>query len=79
MILCSGWIDKNYLKIVKFYKNNKIPTVLSFDNQWNGSLKQIIGTIFSPLFLKNIFSTVWVTGTSAKKYAQKLGFEKIKF
>ena len=73
IILCSGWIDKAYLKLVKKYKN-KIPTVLLFDNQWKASLKQGLGLLLSPLLLKNKFSNVWVTGSSSNFFAKKLGF-----
>ena len=73
LILCSGWVDRNYLKIVKYY-NKKIPTVLLFDNQWKASLKQVLGSLLSTFILKNKFSNVWVTGSSSKYFAQRLGF-----
>ena len=73
IILCSGWIDKAYLKLVKKYKN-KIPTVLLFDNKWKSSIKQVLGSLISPFFITNIFSNVWVTGSSSKYFAQRLGF-----
>ena len=73
LIFCSGWIDRNYLKIMKYY-NKKIPTVLLFDNQWKASLKQCLGLLLSPFSLKNKFSNVWVTGSSSKYFANKLGF-----
>jgi glycosyltransferase involved in cell wall biosynthesis len=73
LILCSGWVDRNYLKIVKFY-SKKIPTVLLFDNQWKASLKQGLGLLLSPFLIKNKFSNVWVTGSSSKSFAKKLGF-----
>ena len=60
IILCSGWVDSNYLKIVKYY-HKKIPTVLLFDNQWKASLKQVLGVLLSSFILKNKFSNVWVT------------------
>ena len=73
IILCSGWLDRNYLNIVKYY-NKKIPTVLLFDNQWKATLKQVMGTFLSPFILKNKFSNAWVTGSSSKYFAQRLGF-----
>ena len=73
LILCSGWVDRNYLNIVKYY-NQKIPTVLLFDNQWKASLKQALGVLLSSSGLKNKFSNVWVTGSSSKSFAKKLGF-----
>src|SRR6185369_8178569 len=43
IIICSGWIDKDYLKIVKpFFK--KIPTVITCETHWTGSIKQQIAT-----------------------------------
>lgn len=79
IIICSGWIDKDYLKLVKPYFK-KIPTVVACDTHWKGSLKQRIAQILSPLFLKNRFTYAWVPGKPQLKYAKKLGFaeERIK-
>jgi len=74
VIICSGWVDNMYLKICSSY-NAKIPTVLILDNQWNGSVKQIIGTLIAPFFLRPKFSHAWVPGAKQYKYAEKLGFE----
>lgn len=73
VIVCSGWIDKDYLKLVKPYFK-KIPTVLTCDTHWNGSLKQHAAAILSRFFLKNRFSHVWVPGQIQFTYAKKLGF-----
>ncbi|WP_373032370.1 glycosyltransferase family 4 protein [Sulfurovum sp.] len=73
MILCSGWSDKEYLKVVSYY-SGKIPTVMSMDNQWNGSIKQKIATLVSPFTLKKKFSHIWVPGEPQVVYAKKLGF-----
>jgi len=73
IIICSGWVDKDYLKIVKpFFK--KIPTVITCDTHWTGSLKQYAATILSRLFLKDRFSHAWVPGEIQFKYVKKLGF-----
>ncbi|MFI5141054.1 MAG: glycosyltransferase family 4 protein [Bacteroidia bacterium] len=74
LIICSGWIDKDYLRVCKKYFK-KIPTVLTLDTHWNGSLKQYIASFVSPFVLKNKFSHAWVPGTIQKKYAKKLGFK----
>ena len=74
-IICSGWIDKDYLKIVKKYFN-KIPTVIAFDTQWRGDLKQKMACILSPAFLLKRFSHAWVAGQRQAVYAGKLGFKK---
>ncbi len=74
VIVCSGWIDKDYLKVCKTYYK-KIPTVLTCDTHWKGSLKQILAVIVSRFTLLKIFSHAWVPGEIQNKYVQKLGFK----
>lgn len=77
IIIVSGWIDKGYLKIAKYFKN-KILTVLSLDNHWNGNLKQKIASILSPFYIKNKFTYAWVPGKPQSVFAKKLGFPESK-
>lgn len=73
-VVCSGWMDKDYLKIVKSFKKS-IPTVLTLDNHWTGALKQQIASFLSPLIFKNKFTHAWVPGQPQKQFAEKLGFK----
>ena len=75
-LVCSGWMDKDYLKIVKSF-SRKIPTVLTLDNHWTGSIKQRIAAVLSPFFLQNKFTHVWVPGSPQVRFAKALGFKKI--
>ena len=77
IILCSGWMDNDYLKIVKLYYGS-IPTILLLDNPWKSSIKQKIACLISPFFLKKIFSHVWVPGEIQVLYAKKLGYQQDK-
>ncbi len=77
IIICSGWIDKEYLKICSLYKS-KIPTVLTIDTHWRGDLKQNILRLISPFTLKRNFTYAWVPGQIQKTYAEKLGFKSDK-
>lgn len=74
ILVCSGWMDKDYLKIVKSFKK-KIPTVLTLDNHWTGVLKQKIAAFVSPFVFKSKFTHAWVPGMPQKKFAEKLGFK----
>ena len=74
IVICSGWIDKDYLSICKSYYK-KIPTVLTMDTHWRGDIRQRIGAFISPFLIKNKFSHVWVPGNIQKQYAKKLGFK----
>lgn len=73
ILVCSGWIDKGYLKAAKSLKK-KIPVIVSLDNHWTGSLKQKIAAVISPFFLKRIFTHAWVPGKPQEVFAKKLGF-----
>jgi glycosyltransferase involved in cell wall biosynthesis len=75
MIVCSGWIDKDYLKITKQYFG-KISTVMSLDTHWKGSAKQLLATVVSRFTLMQTFSHAWVPGEIQKKYALRLGFKE---
>lgn len=75
IIICSGWVDDDYLKIIKTY-DGKVPTLLGFDNKWENSLKQNIASVIAPLFLTKNFSHCFVPGQKQKKYAMKLGFSE---
>ncbi len=73
LIYCSGWIDKEYLKICKAYKKI-IPVVSGLDTQWNGNIKQYLHSFLSPFTIKRAFSHLWIAGPPQLKYAKKLGF-----
>lgn len=74
ILICSGWVDKDYLKATKNYFK-KIPTVMTCDTHWTGSLKQYAALILSRFFLLNTFSHAWVPGKAQYSYAKKLGFK----
>ena len=74
VIISSGWVDKGYLKVCRYFKG-KIPVVLSMDNQWLGTMKQQIARIIASFTLHRRFSHAWVPGEPQKKYALKLGFK----
>ncbi len=76
-ILCSGWIDKEYLAVCKSWRG-RIPTILLLDNQWSGSLKQRIASLAAISAIKPKFSHAWVPGKPQFIYAEKLGFKKDK-
>lgn len=73
LILASGWMDKDYVNVCRNWFG-KIPTVLSLDNHWTGSLKQRIATLVSPCTLRKTFSHAFVPGKVQFEYARKLGF-----
>jgi glycosyltransferase involved in cell wall biosynthesis len=77
IVLCSGWVDKSYLKICRYF-HNTVPCILILDNHWSGNWKQWILRIFSRFTLHRMFTEVWVPGLPQKEYALKLGFKEKK-
>jgi glycosyltransferase involved in cell wall biosynthesis len=75
LLYCSGWIDKEYVKICTRYKN-KINVVGGIDTPWLGTIKQRIHALIGSITVKKYFTHVWIAGQPQLKYAQKLGFKK---
>lgn len=73
VVVCSGWMDKDYLKLVKGLDKG-VKRVLSLDNHWNGTMRQKIASFIAPFSLKRIFTHAWVPGSPQAEYAKKLGF-----
>lgn len=76
-IICSGWIDEDYLNVCRAFKG-KVPTVMSMDNHWHATAKQQIMRLIAPFILHRCFSEAWVPGALQKKYAIKLLFREKK-
>ncbi|PWD97773.1 glycosyltransferase family 4 protein [Marinilabilia rubra] len=75
VIISSGWVDKGYLKVCRYFKG-KIPTVMSMDNHWLGTPKQKLMRLAAPFTLLRSYSHAWVPGIPQKEYALKLGFKE---
>lgn len=74
VVICSGWVDKGYLKAIKAFKK-RVPTILTLDNHWRGDMKQRLASVASPLIIRNKFTHAWVPGEPQIMFARKLGFK----
>jgi glycosyltransferase involved in cell wall biosynthesis len=77
LILCSGWIDKDYVRVCRKWID-RIPVVLVMDNKWLGTWKQQIARLISRFSILKGFSHAWVPGLEQRKYALRLGFPEDK-
>jgi len=75
LVFCSGWVDKDYLAVVRSFKK-EIPILVGMDNQWQGSVKQYIASLLAPFTLQRLFTHAFVAGAPQKAYARKLGFSE---
>jgi len=73
-LMQSGWIYKPYFSIVEKLKlkNN----ILLLDNQWENTLRQIIGSWYFKWKYKKLFNKTFVPGSKQKEFALHLGFKE---
>ncbi len=77
LVYISGWQDKAYLKVVKQLKLKLVPIVVGFDDQWMGSVRQILGSLLMRFWwLKKYFTHAWVAGPYQFEFAVRMGFSK---
>lgn len=73
-IVCSGWVDSDYVNICRELKPN-ITTVVAIDNQYQPGLKPLFSRLRAQFFYKSAFRFAWVPGRQQVKYAEKIGFK----
>lgn len=78
ILYTSGWMDKDYLKIASHFRKNGKPVIVALDTQWFGTARQWLATILSPLYIKRIFTNIWVPGLFQYEYARRLSFDRRK-
>ncbi|MCJ8166342.1 glycosyltransferase family 4 protein [Pontibacter sp. E15-1] len=74
LIFCTGWMDKDYLAVVRTFKKT-VPVVVGIDNPWMGSMKQQVARLLAPFTLQRLFTHAFVAGSPQERYALKLGFK----
>ena len=75
IIFVSGWTNKKYLEIARYFSIKNIPTILGMDNQWKGNIRQHLAGVLSPIVIKPYFSHIWIPGAPQYRFAKKLGFK----
>ncbi|MEX0929742.1 MAG: glycosyltransferase family 4 protein [Balneolales bacterium] len=75
VVVVSGWMDQDYLKIARGLKRKGIPVISGLDASWKGSLRQQILGLLGPWYLKRYINTFWVTGERQAQYAKRLAFK----
>ncbi len=75
-VFIGGWSHRPYLELIK--KLNPKRTIMGFDNQWTGSLKQQVGAVYFKTFIKPYIKHAFVPGKEQSVFAKKLGFAESK-
>ena len=75
VLLISGWIDRDYLRIARVFKRRGVPVVATSDTQWHGTLRQYAGCLLAPWLLHPAIDVLWVAGERQQQFARHLGYE----
>jgi glycosyltransferase involved in cell wall biosynthesis len=71
----TAWQDKRYLVTARSLAAKGIPVIAGFDDVWDGTLRQYIGSTLVSLIGHNFFSHAMVSGPRQYEYARRFGFK----
>ena len=74
-IFISGWMDKDYLKVARYFRLREKHVVGFVDNQWKATWKQLAGALLSSFYLHRAFNKLWVSGRQQYTFAKKMGYD----
>lgn len=75
IMVLPSWHVSPYRRMARVF-NKRCWRVMVMDNPWRGSLKQRLGALVSPLYLKPIADVAWLPGERQATFARKLGFSQ---
>jgi glycosyltransferase involved in cell wall biosynthesis len=78
LLLISGRMENDYLKLALLAKRENKIVVGTSDNQYTGSLKQKLAILFSKFLYRRYFEFMLVPGIFQYEYQRLLGFKKEK-
>lgn len=73
LIVSFGWADKGYLRAIRARPRHTC-AVMTMDNQWHGTARQMLGLLWGRVNLTRLFDFVWVPGERQRRFARLLGF-----
>lgn len=75
LVVC-GWNNTKYKYVARFFKSRTtIPVISPIDSQYLGTIKQKIGFVIAPIYVKRLFSHIWVPGVRQYYFAKKMGYD----
>ena len=74
LVFC-GWHVPGYRQVAKEFAKRCF-RVMAIDNPWEATLKQRIGTLIAPWYIRPLADAVWVPGERQAAFARRLGIEQ---
>ncbi len=80
LVYYPGWMDRDYLKIVAHLHQKGTISIMGFDNQWHGTIKQRFVALLGYQIFRKLFKAdyVWVAGEQQAEYIKRIGFPETK-
>jgi glycosyltransferase involved in cell wall biosynthesis len=75
IMVLPSWHVRGYRYVARRFAN-KSWRVMVMDNPWRASLKQRLGSIISPIYVRPIADVVWLPGERQATFARRLGFSQ---
>jgi len=75
IILMASWNYPFYMSVARRSKKQGSYVISTFDGQWRATLKQKIGILVAPFFLKPAIDNFFVPGDRQANFARKLGYK----
>jgi glycosyltransferase involved in cell wall biosynthesis len=73
VLLVSSWGISAYRHVLRHLRPRPL-RVLCMDNQWRGTLKQHLGVIASPWYVRRLYDVAFLPGERQACFARRLGF-----
>jgi glycosyltransferase involved in cell wall biosynthesis len=73
-VLMISWNFSHFMRITRRLRRRGVYVISAIDNQWRGTLKQYLGILSSPLYLRPSIDTFLVSGDRQAAFAGKLGY-----
>lgn len=75
ILVFSGWHVPPYRRVAKELAK-RCWRVMSIDNPWMATLRQRMGTLIAPWYIRPLADMIWVPGERQAAFARRLGFEQ---
>jgi len=70
----SGWMDRKYVRVARYFKRTGIKVIAGCDTSWNGSLKHHIAGLVGRRWLHRSFDELLIAGAPQLEFGKRIGF-----
>jgi glycosyltransferase involved in cell wall biosynthesis len=75
VLIFAGWHIRAYRQIAKELRDRCF-RIMTMDNCWAGTMKQWMGVVSAPYFVRPLADSVWVPGERQAAFARRMGFKE---